>query len=203
MAPAVPPAHPARPRTGSVRASHGVKKERQKRVAALRLLGAEHGSALQGIHRPERIHSPDNLIHAWRGSTGRYPWRSHPRATQPPGHGVKKERQKRVAALRLLGAEHGSALQGTHRPERIHSPDNLIHAWRGSTGRYPWRSHPRATQPPGHGVKKERQKRVGALRLLGVEHGSALQKIHSPDGLHPRMAWIHRTRRESVEGGEG
>ncbi len=91
-----PPRNPrARPRTGSVRASHGVKKERQERVAALRLLGAEHGSALQRTHRPEisfpgrihprmawiyraehgsalqKIHFPDEFIHAWRGSTGR------------------------------------------------------------------------------------------------------------------------------------
>ena len=71
MALAPPRNPPARPRTGSVRTSHGMKKGGQKRVAALRLLGAEHGSALQKTHRPERNHSPDEFIHAWRGSTGR------------------------------------------------------------------------------------------------------------------------------------
>jgi|GEM_PF-1360767 len=60
MALAPPRNPPARPRTGSVRASHGVKKERQERVAALRLLGAEHGSALQGIHRPKNFLSRMN-----------------------------------------------------------------------------------------------------------------------------------------------
>ncbi|MDH0550030.1 hypothetical protein, partial [Stenotrophomonas sp. GD04006] len=53
-----------------------------------------------------------------------------------------------------------------------------------------------------HGVKKERQKRVEALRLLGAEHGSALQRIHFPDRIHPRMARIHRMRRETVMGRE-
>ncbi|CAM0124349.1 hypothetical protein SMG44B_50145 [Stenotrophomonas maltophilia] len=43
------PARPTRPASDRFRraAGHGVKKEKRKRVASLRLLGAEHGSALQ------------------------------------------------------------------------------------------------------------------------------------------------------------
>ncbi len=44
-----PQTHPARPRTVSVRVHHGKEREDQKRIASLRSLGAEHGSALQNV----------------------------------------------------------------------------------------------------------------------------------------------------------
>ena len=49
-----PQTHPARPRTVSVRVHHGKEREDQKRIASLRSLGAEHGSALQGQCRTKQ-----------------------------------------------------------------------------------------------------------------------------------------------------
>lgn len=51
------------------------------------------------------------------------------------------------------------------------------------------------------------EKRIASLRLLGAEHGSALQQIRPRPFIsgtfHPRMAWIYRTGQETVGGGAG
>ncbi|WP_204372972.1 hypothetical protein, partial [Stenotrophomonas maltophilia] len=48
---------PARPRTVSVRVHHGKerKDQKQKRIASLRSLGAEHGSALENVRARKTV----------------------------------------------------------------------------------------------------------------------------------------------------
>ncbi|WP_206746808.1 hypothetical protein, partial [Stenotrophomonas maltophilia] len=52
-----PKTHLARPRTVSVCVNHGKEREdqKQKRIASLRSLGAEHGSALENVRARKTV----------------------------------------------------------------------------------------------------------------------------------------------------
>ena len=78
---------------------------------------------------------------------------------------------------------------GARRIQGSPSPESLIHAWRGSTCRHPWRQRPLTNSVRVQPRKRKRKSRSGSLRSCDDQRSSpTTSKTRVDQGRHPPTA---------------